>query len=449
MTKRILSISALVLGFICTFFLGHIDSNTITTWGYDLLDCLFSGSLSDFPAYTYSTHDMATNYPLFDNVITALVLLPIYLINRLLHLSAGMVVFDLWMRLFIFIIQIINAILFYGILRSESIDENHSFMGAFILFTSAVSMLSILPKGQLDALCLLFILLAYRDLIAEKYLPMSVFFGLSFLVKPFPILIAAPVFILLISKLDLKALIYAVISLLPFGANKLITTLLMPEYSYYNEITSKLFKATFGSSRVEELFALKLGSISVFWFTVIVLCGTCFYLARMKKVSRDMYVIMPFFMYAALAAFVSCTTYWYISVIPMVIYLGIKSLDSLTLIISMLFNSISVIVFTVFAEKIFTPSKMYSVIDLFKEVALPKEIVLPFEDAAFFTNDLLLTTFVATLIIPVIACLLKNAFVKDSDRTFFEVKNTEILLLSATLIPMTLYIIILYFTHIL
>ena len=83
--SKLLIVIGAVLVFLYAFTVNHVDCNTITTWGYDLLESIRHGSFRDYPTFTYEAHNMATNYSLVSNMINAIWLLPVYIIDTLLN----------------------------------------------------------------------------------------------------------------------------------------------------------------------------------------------------------------------------------------------------------------------------------------------------------------------------------------------------------------------------
>ena len=59
--ERVLLCITFAISLLYVFTVSHVDCNTITMWGYDLLKSLFEGSVSRFPEYTYEMHFMPNN----------------------------------------------------------------------------------------------------------------------------------------------------------------------------------------------------------------------------------------------------------------------------------------------------------------------------------------------------------------------------------------------------
>ncbi len=172
---------------------------------------------------------------------------------------------------------------------------------------------------------LLFLLMAAKLYFREKYLPMALMLGISLVIKPFSVLIAVPVIVLIIRE---SGLIYmglsAVMAAIPFILDKVLTAALWPKYYEMKAFTDEATKVLFGQTRLEGLFSVSLGNLSLFFAVVLVVCFICLYRSVENGSLMSDYAFYPAVIYTALAAFVSATYYWYIAVLPLFIILGLR-----------------------------------------------------------------------------------------------------------------------------
>lgn len=325
MTKKRLLIFGAVLTLLYGFLIGHPDGRTISTWAYDLLSSIPAGQFRNFPAYTYAMHENATNYTLFDNLLTAIMLLPLYLIDRLFTLSLSVYAYAYFEKIFIVLATILSAKLFYDLLLRIKIKKEDALLGVFIFLTSAIVQLSVVGKGQIDIYSLVFCLLAANAFLDEKYVKMSLLFGLAILIKPFPVLIVLCNLLLNIKTYKNRVFLYGILTILPYGLDMLIRRILMPEYQKYSDLTEQVSKELFGATRFESLFNVKLGGISLFPASLILIFLICFFIGmkEIKKPSDDLFY--PALTYLSIAAFMSPTLYWFSIILPAIIILLLKS----------------------------------------------------------------------------------------------------------------------------
>ena len=78
-------------------------------------------------------------------------------------------------------------------------------IGLILYEFSAITWLAVLAKGQVDNVVVLFTLIAFRELKRERILRAGLLFGLAALIKPFVLLVAIPIMLLLLGKHVAKA----------------------------------------------------------------------------------------------------------------------------------------------------------------------------------------------------------------------------------------------------
>ncbi|MCR4796985.1 MAG: hypothetical protein K5853_00870 [Lachnospiraceae bacterium] len=327
--------ASVLLAFLCALLLWHPDTRSIVNWGYDLLQCLFGGQLSNFPAYTYETHGLATNYTLFVNTVTAIWLLPVYNIEMFSGMQIAIEIYEVWYKILLFATAFLCGwLLDIGIrnrrpkkglwTKEPDEDKQDSYFARGLYYSSGILLISVLGKGQVDIFSLFFMLGGAGYFQKRKYAKMSLLFGMAVLIKPFPLVIILPVLLLLIKEIRYRVIPCGVLTLVPMAADHLLTRLLMPEYRAYVAITSRAFKETFGFSRVEQLFAVKLGNISLFFAAMGMLCIASLYLGMMEKTKTRHYIFFAVLSYVILSAFYSATFYWYVVVLPILAYMGMR-----------------------------------------------------------------------------------------------------------------------------
>ena len=168
-----------ILSILYAFTISHVDCNTITTWAYDLLESVKIGELRDFPVYTYETHDMATNYTLFSNVINAIWLLPLYLIDVICGFDFSLIIYDVYYKVLVLAVMIISYIMMGKILNKTNFDAAKKNIGLYALGTSSILLMTVLGKGQIDIFDLLMVILAIYSYLNNKIEISFLFIGIG------------------------------------------------------------------------------------------------------------------------------------------------------------------------------------------------------------------------------------------------------------------------------
>lgn len=321
--KKIL-IFAFVVCLLYVFTIAQIDCNTITTWGYDLLDSIRIGSLRDFPTYTYEMHQMPTNYSLFVNVITGVWIAPLFILDKAIGLFLSMLTYDIWYKVLILGLFILDLYIFNKIMKKMGFDENKRDRGLYYYMLSTVLCITVLGKGQVDLLSVTFVMAGVLFFMEERYVFMSLFLGVALCTKPFVILIIVPMYLLMISKRQWKVLISSIITLIPFGIDMFLSKFFLRDYYPMKDLTSQMFKEAFGESRIEQIFDLRINHVLVFFAAAIIICFIALRIGRTRTAKVKDYLLLTSMLYIAYGIFVSDACYWFIVIIPALIVMGLS-----------------------------------------------------------------------------------------------------------------------------
>jgi hypothetical protein len=357
--KNLIGLGVL-LSILYAFFVNHVDCNTITTWGYDLLESLRLHDASNFPVYTYETHSMPCNYNLFVNILTAVWLSPVYLLQTVLGANWNLVIFDTWYKVFVLGIHFANIGLFYRILGNMHWEERRKKLAVGLYMMSAVVLVAVVGKGQVDNLSLFFLLCGVLFLQQEKYTKMSLLLGLSLCTKPFTVLAIVPMYLLLLEKRHWKVVKDGIILAIPYAIDAVITRIWMPRYSEMVALTSEMFKDAFGTSRIEGIFQTRLNQTLLFFAVALILCFICMQKGIHHRVKPKDYLLYPTLLYMAYGIFVSATCYWFVVIIPALIVMGLELQDISEFLLLYFGSNLGVVVKTYFQEAPFQPGGNYT-----------------------------------------------------------------------------------------
>ncbi|MCR5097692.1 MAG: hypothetical protein K6B14_01950 [Lachnospiraceae bacterium] len=338
-------VAGLILCAFCGIFLGHPDAHTLSGWAKDLLDCTFSGRFSQFPEYTYELRNNATNYSMLANVLMALLMYPVHAIDDAMSLNMDIYGYVFYEKLMILAITYIDVHLFGSLLDDLGYSTANRRYAKGLFMCSSIVCVATVAKGQTDAIVMLFVFIAAKLFTKKKYVLTGLMLGISLVIKPFTVILAAPVLLLLIGEVNLFGVILpGIAAVAPFFIDQIATRLLWPRYFEMKLHADDVARILFGRTRTEGLFAEVIGNVELFFATALVVCFICLYKGVNKKVKRGDYGIYPMIMYIALGAFVSATYYWFIIVLPLWILLGFRMKSRWCLLVLLLGNSLGALV---------------------------------------------------------------------------------------------------------
>ena len=353
-----------VISLLYAFTVSHYDCNSITMWGYDLLKSVFEGTISQYPEYTYEMHYLPNNYSIFDSVITAIFLSPLFLIEHFAQIAINAVVYDIWYKVFVLAIHIIDLIILYHLLGMLGFNHAKRVKGIVLYMLSTVVCVCVVGKGQVDILTVTFIMLGMVFFLKKKYIYMSILLGLAFLTKPFVLLLIVPFYLLTISKFKERVFIYSIITIIPYVIDYTITRILMPGYDVMKELNAQIYKEAEGSTRVEEIFSVYINSFYVFIAIVIVICFISLRKGKNQEVEMKDYLLFPTLMYIAYGIFVSPSCNWFITIVPFLIIMGLSFKNEEDFELLYFGCNIGVIIYVFYTEKFFRPGIKHTFLEL-------------------------------------------------------------------------------------
>ena len=164
-----------ILSIWLVFFVGHFDSNAIVGWGLELLRTIKAGDFYDYQNNLQSMN-LPTNYGIFTNALTAVILLPLFLVE-LIGAQVTLIVYITWYKC-------ILCVVFVWILKNTasfvSFLGYHSKSCVWLLGLSVISLYYGIAMGQVDLLSVLFLSLALRMWEKQSYYKMALFLSFAF-----------------------------------------------------------------------------------------------------------------------------------------------------------------------------------------------------------------------------------------------------------------------------
>lgn len=324
-TGRILLGVAVILGALYLFFYRHYDCEAITSWGYDLLECVRRGNLSGFPEYTYASFGSPTNYTLFVNSVTALWLTPLYLLDQAAGLDLTIFFYEKWYKLLVGIALLLDLWAMDRLFAALGAERTERRRSQALFLLSAVMLLATLGKGQVDVYGLFFVLLGARFLVRKEDGRGALLLGMALLVKPTALLVLVPLFLLLIGRWKEKTVVLGLIAAAPYLLDKGVTALLMPDYLPLSQKTFPLLAEALGGLTItEQFFDLEVNQVLVFAALALVLCFACYYLGVHGKTRREHLLALPPLLLICFGIFVCASFHWFIYLLPALLLMGLK-----------------------------------------------------------------------------------------------------------------------------
>ncbi len=444
-----------ILSILYAFTISHVDCNTITTWAYDLLESVKIGELRDFPVYTYETHDMATNYTLFSNVINAIWLLPLYLIDVICGFDFSLIIYDVYYKVLVLAVMIISYIMMGKILNKTNFDAAKKNIGLYALGTSSILLMTVLGKGQIDMFDLLMVILAIYSYLNNKIEISFLFIGIGCLFKPFVLLLGVPYFLLMIGKSKGKSVINGICLAAPYLIEKGITRLLMPRYNEMSKITSERFAEEFGTSRMEQIFQLHLNSVLVFIAAALIICFICLHIGIKGTATNKDLLFYPLIMFVSFGIFVdfvaASATYWYAIIVPIMVIIGLQFEKIEDFLILNLGINVGIIFFIPLAEKVFTPAMNFSMLHTLRKYDSPMSVLYGY-DSVDYMKMMNATLFIICILLICGVFFFEQMISKKSDIketnadgvTMSHINTFTKVLLALTVVPQIVYLLFIY-----
>lgn len=284
-------IVVLICYIVAVFCVGHYDANAIVTWGIELLR---SVRINQISLYAIKLIDigMPTNYGLFVNSLTAIVESPVYLFE-IMGFPVPLVVYITWYKMILCVVVGVIYKELHWILDSENRCDPcvlSMFLGSILVVFYAVAM------GQVDLFAILFMVLSVRMLLQEKWFKMALCMAMSTMIKAFPILAYAPIFIFLLGKFQKEHRIRefvrtVILFVVPLVLERIIALYGIPEYFTYAELVNQ-------NNFIPKVLVIKLAGVPVVPVSIL-LVGIFYlwYVIKTEEIKKEDLLLCINFVY--------------------------------------------------------------------------------------------------------------------------------------------------------
>ncbi len=323
MTKGLLA-AGILFSVTAAFLYSNFDGETITKWGFLLLESIRTGQFRSFPRLVVDVTGNATNYSMLLNFLVGFWLSPVYLLTHLLGIAAeSLLVYELWYKVLLLGILAADLAAFGRLLNRLGWEDAKSAFAAALFLNSTVLCLAVLGKGQVDLLVLYFFLRGFERYVKEDWQAWA-WFGAAFLCKPLILFVLMPLFLLRFHKDGLRVFVHAVLLFLPWAADYVLTALLMPEYHALSALVMQNMKAYFGGmSFTERMFYGGTPGISPFFLSLTAVAFYAFWLSATQKARIQHILSLPVLSLCCVYLFAGGSLQWLIYLMPLLLIGGL------------------------------------------------------------------------------------------------------------------------------
>lgn len=319
----------LVYGYIF-FTMFYADLTVTLQFSMTYIDSLFDGKFASFYNNALAT-GIAPEGAVYDvgiYFIFAIWGLPVYILNKLFHISYLSVGSLLWFKLLLVIFIFAIKWTIEKIAEEIGIDVKNA--GKWWL-VSPLMVFPALVVAQYDIVPVFFMLLGVWYAIRDEKMKCILFFSISFIMKPIS-MIGFVIVLLMKEKKIIDIIKYGILSVVPILVCKLI---------YMINPVNNPTNNDFMTMNLMELFNVGIdlgnGRISLFVLCLFLICAYCFmYEPKENKESDGKYLIWCLYLvWLAFCIFTSVYPYWIIYMAPFIIMISFFSKDGINKVLIM------------------------------------------------------------------------------------------------------------------
>lgn len=308
-THRIVTVScAVAVMVLYSFLFQHGDGVLISSWGYYMLEAIKDGQISHYVSYIIREGIQISNYNIIVNILDAVILAPMYIIDKLFALNAQMYSYDYYRKILLIVCVLLSAAYIQKITKKLGYNEKIGDILSLLFMLSSPVIFGNLAMGQIDCIAILFILLSVYCAMDDKF-PMA-FFWISFsaTIKEFALLfVFIPIVCLLIRKLSIREIIKCIFA---FSALPVFSFII----SHFVILNYADYASTFESNwnHLSALFSAGIAESSLFVVSILLICFLCLYKAYKGFVKPIDYLFAPLCVICSFSLFVVSNPQWMI-----------------------------------------------------------------------------------------------------------------------------------------
>lgn len=282
-------VCAVVMLIVFGFTFQHGDSITITNWGYYLLEAAKAGELRNYASYLTSVFKMS-NYNIITNIIAAVMVLPVYIVDSLFKLDLDIYAYDNCRKVMLIICIILSSRILKKIAIIQGYQNEKATMLSILYLISPAVLLGNVAMGQIDCIAVLFIILAFYCILKGRWTIAFMWMSVSALIKEFSIFFAiAPIVCLIVGEFDKNKIIKCTISfMIPVIISWLLSHVFFIDYVQLAAINEQEW------NHVARLFDFSVAGSSLFLIILLIVCFMCLCKGMKKMVVKQDYLIACF-----------------------------------------------------------------------------------------------------------------------------------------------------------
>lgn len=319
----------LVYGFIF-FTMFYADLTVTLQFSMTYIDSLFDGKFASFYNNALAT-GIAPEGAVYDvgiYFIFAIWGLPVYILNKLFHVSYLSVGSLLWFKLLLVVFAIAIKYVIEKIAEEIGIDAKKA--GKWWL-ASPLMIFPALVAAQYDIVPVFFMLLGVLYAIRDEKVKYVLFFSFSFIMKPIS-LIGFVIVLLIKEKKIIDIIKYGILSVVPILVCKLIYMINPVNNPTNNDFVSMNLKGLFD-------VGIDLGNekISLFILIFFLICAFCFIYKpqNSRELDGKWLVWCLYLVWLTFCIFTSVAPYWIIYMAPFIVLVSFYSDDGINKVLIM------------------------------------------------------------------------------------------------------------------
>ena len=299
----ILIIGIIITSLVSVFFLTHGDNRIIALWGRDFFYSIINGCVDTFADRSMTELHLAANYSLLTYVILALLYVPVYIVELISHVTADtdalMVYYNLWMVLLL--IPLAKGLIDVFILK---VNKTQTFFLVAFIMLSPVMQVAEIGKGQIDIIGLIFMVYAYKAYLQDDRFVMCILIGIGCLLKPYCILMFAPMVIdYILSNKFLEWLKGVLIVIGLYVIQYGLEYLLLGHYMELRKESDVSFLDTY--------FLFGFDDFKIYYFLTFLVLGLQFILRTNGRTDKRHTMIFASFLYVIMFSFTAWNVQYY------------------------------------------------------------------------------------------------------------------------------------------
>ena len=317
-----LDVCAVVLLFMGAVFFQYPDGPTITSWGKYVLDTIKTGQFRDFMRYAYNTgidsgldqrvyQFSKPNYNILVNLLTAVMLLPAWIVDNIFKCGWSMELYDDFRKLYLIASIVLTARYIRKTTTVLGFEEHVGYSAGFLYMLSPVLIWGNIGLGQIDPIVVLFIMIAVYYLAQGKYEWTFFWLSASVTVKQFALFfVVAPLLCLIIGTLDIRRILKCIgmYLILPV-VSAVASRLLIPDYSGMASIYEDEW------NHIARFFDFTMAYTSYFLMAFMLICFLCLCKGLKKDVRPIDYLLGPVAICISFQVFSELNQQWTIYVL--------------------------------------------------------------------------------------------------------------------------------------